>query len=144
VNAGWVWTNAGEKTALRYTDLYHRSMRTAHLIARQYNPHARVFISLEHHWTMKPTPKFYAGRELLDFLLEFSRTDGNFEWAIAYHPYPENLRDPRVWEDTEVDFTFDTPKITFKNIEVLDAWVKQPRTFYQGKKRRTSISPSRA
>ena len=68
VNAGWVWTNAGEKTALRYMDLYHRSMRTAHLIARQYNPHAKVFISLEHHWTMKPTPKFYAGRELLDLL----------------------------------------------------------------------------
>src|SRR5690606_2401590 len=33
--------------------------------------------------------------------------------------------------------TFDTPLITFKNIEVLDAWVKQPRTMYLGKHKRT-------
>ena len=52
---------------------------------------------------------------------------------MAYHPYPQNLFEPRVWEDNEVNFTFDTPKITFKNLEVLDAWLKQPRMLYLGK-----------
>nr|CAA9267321.1 hypothetical protein AVDCRST_MAG63-2817 [uncultured Armatimonadetes bacterium] len=137
INAGWVWTNAGEKTALLYMDLYHKSMRAAHLIARQYDPHARAFISLEHHWTLTPTDRFYAGRELLDLLVTFSQAEGDFPWAIAFHPYPQNLFDPRVWEDTEAAFTLDTPKITFKNLEVLDAWVKQPRNLFQGKHRRT-------
>lgn len=136
VNAGWVWTNAGEKTALLYMELYHKSMRVAHLIARQYNPHAKAFISLEHHWTMVLS-KFYAGKELLEMLSDFSRAEGDFEWAIAFHPYPQNLFDPRVWEDNEVNFTFNTPKITFKNLEVLDAWVKQPQMLYLGKQRRT-------
>ena len=126
VNAGWVWTNAGDKTPLMYMDLYHRSMRVAHLIARQYDAHAKAFISLEHHWNMRPS-HIYAGRELLELLLDFSRAEGDFDWAIAYHPYPQNLFDPRVWADTEVNFTFDTPKITFKNLEVLDAWARQPR-----------------
>ena len=132
VNAGWIWTNAGEKTPLLYTDLYQRSMRVAHLIARQYDPHAQAFISLEHHWNMRPT-HIYAGRELLDLLLDFSKAEGDFDWAIAFHPYPQNLFDPRVWADNEVSFTFDTPKITFKNLEVLDAWVRQPRARYLGK-----------
>jgi hypothetical protein len=136
INAGWVWTNAGEKTALRYMDLYHKSMRMAQLIARQYDPHAKAFISLEHHWTMV-LPKFYAGRELLELLTDFSRAEGDFDWAIAFHPYPQNLFDPRVWADNEVTFTFDTPKITFKNLEVLDAWVKLPHMRYQGKMLRT-------
>ena len=60
-------------------------------------------------------------------LLDFSAAEGDFDWAIAYHPYPQNLFDPRVWADTEATFTFDTPKITYKNLEVLDAWVRQPR-----------------
>src|SRR5205085_12251815 len=63
VNAGWVWTNAGEKSVLLYMDLYQRSMRTAYLIARQYNPWARVFISLEHHWNVTTDSHLYSGRE---------------------------------------------------------------------------------
>lgn len=136
VNSGWIWTNAGEKTALLYMDLYHRSMRVAHLIARQYNPHAQVFISLEHHWTLRPSPRFYAGRDLLDLLLRFSAVEGDFDWAVAFHPYPQDLFNPRVWEDTQAVFSLDTPKITFRNLEVLDAWARQPRTFFRGRRRR--------
>lgn len=137
VDAGWEWTNAGEKSALLYLDLYHKSMRAAHLIARQYNSRAKVFISLTHHWAKTSSRRFYPSKDLLGLLLDFSKAEGDFDWAIAYHPYPENLRNPRVWEDQTPDFTFDTPKITFKNIEVLDAWVRQPRTFYLGEHRRT-------
>ena len=34
-------------------------------------------------------------------------------------------------------FSFDTPQITFRNLEVLDAWIKQPRTYFNGEHRRT-------
>jgi hypothetical protein len=136
VNAGWVWTNAGDKSPLLYTDLYHRSLRVAQLIARQYDSHSKAFVSLEHHWNVRPN-HIYAGREILDLLLDFSAAEGDFDWALAYHPYPQNLFDPRVWADTEVNFTFDTPKITYKNLEVLDAWVKQPRARFQGTTLRT-------
>ncbi len=136
VDAAWEWTNAGEKTALRYLDLYQRSMRTVHLIARQYNAHAKPFISLTHYWTQKASPHFYPSRDLLELLLEFSRAEGDFDWAIAHHPYPQDLRNPRTWEDKLARFSFDTPQITFHNIEVLDAWVQQPRTLFAGKHRR--------
>jgi len=137
VDAGWEWTNAGDKTALLYLELYYKSMRTAHLIARQYNPHAKVFISLTHHWADTAGKHCYPAKELLDLLLAFSQVEGDFEWAIAHHPYPEDLRNPRVWANQAVNFTFDTPRLTFKNIEVLDAWAKQPRTLFQGRHRRT-------
>jgi hypothetical protein len=137
VDAGWTWTNAGEKSALEYMDLYQRSMRMAHLIARQYDPRAKAFISLTHHWAKAGGPRFYAGRELLDRLIDFGRAEGDFDWAIAFHPYPQNLGNPRVWEDRRVNFTFDTPQITFRNIEVLDAWVRQPRAMFWGRQVRT-------
>jgi hypothetical protein len=136
VNSGWVWTNMGDKSPLTYMDAYHKSMRMAQLIAWQYDPNAKVYISLEHHWNSVYAEHCYRGKELLELLLEFSRAEGDFPWGIAYHPYPEDLRDPRAWEDESAWFSFDTPRITFKNMEVIDAWVKNPETWYRGETRR--------
>jgi hypothetical protein len=133
INAGWIWTNAGEKTDTLYMGLYHRSMRLAHLIARQYDPNSQAFISLEHHWNYTPEPRFYRGKRLLELLRDFCRVEGDFEWALAHHPYPDSLLVPRTWEDGHTDFTLDTPKITFRNIEVLDAWWRLKDFWFQGR-----------
>ncbi len=137
INAGWVWTNAGEKTDTLYMDLYHRSMRLAQLLARQYDPNSQAFISLEHHWNYTPEPRFYRGKRLLELLLDYSRVEGDFEWALAHHPYPDDLTKPRTWEDGHTTFALDTPKITFRNLEVLDAWADQKSTWFLGKTPRT-------
>lgn len=137
VDLGWVWTNMGERDTLLYMDTYHKSMRLVYNIARKYNPHAKVFISLTHYWNWTVDKHFYHPKDLLNILLNYSAAEGDFEWAIAYHPYPEDLFEPKSWLDKRVDFTFNTPLITFKNIEVLNAWVKQPATMYLGKYQRS-------
>jgi hypothetical protein len=137
VDAGWVWTNAGEKEALVFMDLYHKSMRMSYNIARKYNPNSKVFITLTHYWNWTSNKKFYLSKDLLEQLIMFSNTEGDFEWGIAQHPYPESLREPKTWLDKKVSFDFDTPLITFKNTEVLNAWVKQPEVLYKGKYKRT-------
>lgn len=137
VDAGWVWTNAGNKSELTFMDLYIKSMRTVYLIARQYNPHARVYISLTHFWNQTEDKHFYLPHQMLDELVSFSHAEGDFDWSIAYHPYPESLFKPRTWEDKQATFDLNTPLITFKNIEVLDAWTQQPKTFYRGQKPRS-------
>jgi hypothetical protein len=136
VNSGFVWTNAGTKTPAEYMELYHKSLRAAYLIARQYDPNAKVFISLDHHWTGRMDARNFAGRDLLELLVRYSHAEGDFPWAIAYHPYPQDLRNPRVWADTEALPSQDTPRITFKNIEVLDAWAHRPDVLFHGKEPR--------
>lgn len=135
IDYGWTWTNMGEQPMNLYMDHYIRSMRTAYLAARQVNPYAKVFISLTHNWT---TPegaigKNYVTREMLEVLETSSRLEGDFEWGVAYHPYPQSLFHPAAWNDTKAIFSFDTPLITPKNIEVLDAYLHQPRFLFQGK-----------
>jgi hypothetical protein len=71
VDAGWVWTNAGDKSELTFMDMYIKSMRTMYLIARQYNPHARVYISLTHFWNWTEDKHFYLPHQMLDELCEF-------------------------------------------------------------------------
>ncbi len=140
VDAGWVWTNAGEKPALVYMDLYQRSMRLTDLIARQYDPRSRPFISLTHHWAHHGAAKWYGSKQMVDLLVKFENAEGDFPWAMAYHPYPSNLRNPRTWEDADATFEFESKKITPNNLEVLDAYMKTPELLFRGTVRPVHLS----
>ncbi len=140
INSGFFWTSAGNKTDITYLDLYQKSMRVACLIARQYDPHAKPFISLEHCWTRRLDVRAYAAKDLLEHLVAFSRKEGDFPWGIAFHPYPQDISNPRAWEDPEATFDFGTPYLTYRNIEVLDAWARQTHVAYRGEPREIQLS----
>ncbi|MCB1230097.1 MAG: hypothetical protein KDN19_07520 [Verrucomicrobiae bacterium] len=142
VDAGWVWTNAGVKSPHAYLDDYVKSMRIAYHAVRSFDPKAKVFISLTHHWNRSHQPgdpKFYRPRQLLSLLNRYSKVEGDFEWGLAYHPYPQSLFHARTWEDAAPTNDFDTPYITFKNIEVLDRWMSQKAFRYHEEKTRTIL-----
>jgi hypothetical protein len=140
VDAGWVWTNAGEKPAIVYMDLLHRSMRLMDLIGRQYDPNGKPFLSLTHHWAHAGEKRWFGSKTMVDLLVRFSQAEGDFPWAVAYHPYPQNLFNPRTWEDGQATFSFQSAKITPKNLEVLDAYMRQPALLHQGKVRPVHLS----
>lgn len=140
VDAGWVWTNAGAKPDIVFMDLYQRSMRLMDLIARQYDPNSRAFITLTHHWAQPGNAQWYGSKRMIDLLVMNGTAEGDFPWALAYHPYPQDLFNPRTWEDDQATFSFNSHKITPKNLEVLDAYMKQPQLLYHGKVRPVHLS----
>lgn len=140
VDFGSIWTNAGRKSDITYMDLYQRSMRMIDLIARQYDPNARAWISLTHHWAERGNEHGYGSKRMLDLLVQFCQIEGDFPWGLAYHPYPQSLFDPRTWQDEKATFEFATPKITPKNIEVLDAYMKLPQNRYHDAVRPVHLS----
>lgn len=77
---------------------------------------------------------------MMELLENYCRAEGDFSWALAYHPYPQNLFNPRAWEDHQATFDFNTKKITPKNIEVLDAYMKKPELLYRGNVRPVHLS----
>jgi hypothetical protein len=143
VDAAWVWTNCGRRGPDTMMEFYVKSMRIVDGIARQYNPKARALISLTHYWKMRnkhgPAETMYAPRHLLEILSTHSKREGDFGWGVAYHPYPVNLRNPRVWED-KVSWSFDADIISYKNLEVLPAYLRQERFLYQGKLREIHLT----
>lgn len=134
IDQAGVWTNMGDQPLARYLESYLRSTRLVYHTMRLRDPHARTFISLTHHWTK---PSFGSGaytvRPLLDLFAELAAEEGDFEWGVAYHPYPQDLRNPDTWRDADVTTDFETPYITPKNLEVLPAYLAQPRFLYRGK-----------
>ena len=137
VDMGFVWTNCGTRPELVFFDQYYRSMRLAHAILRRQDQNAQVFISLTHHWAETGDPATcFPSLNLLNHLLTLSKAEGDFEWGLAHHPYPASLLEPKTWLDQGAEFRLDTPKITFRNVEVLDAWARQPAAMFLGKKLR--------
>lgn len=145
VNSQYVWGNAGEMPVDAYMKEYTEAMRLAWICGKKHCSHFRVYISLDHFWQItnfsatEPN-RYYSGRSMVELLNRYATAEGNFDWGIAYHPYPENLNFPDFWNDRAPSFSFDTPKITFKNMEVLEAFLSQEEYLYHGKLRRVVFS----
>ena len=139
----WYWYNLGEMPPRHVVEEYHKALRLAHLAAHQVHPGIQLYISLDHHWSaqMGSNPlRSMPGKYFIETLNTIVKSGGNFDWHVAFHPYPENLFDPRTWEDIDATPSFDTRKITFKNIEILPAFLRQARFLHGGKPRRIILS----
>ncbi len=115
VDSHWTWHNMGptdlETLATHHVD----ELRLAWLAIRQHHADPGVYISL-------------------------TRAGGDFGWSVAYHPYPQNLFEPRFWNDQMAMFGYDSPMITFKNIELLPEYLKRPEMTYRGQARQVILS----
>lgn len=135
VDAGLTWTNMGRKPMLVYLDTYIKSMRICYNIARQYDENSEVMGSFTHSWS--ESVELYSSKEMLRALQRFSLREGDFQWGIAYHPYPQDLNEPKTWNDVKATFSMNSALVTFKNLEVIDYWVKQSENKYKGTFKRT-------
>lgn len=129
------WTNMGDQPMMRYLDRYIKSMRICYNIVRQYDQNASVLGSYTHCWTVADGN--YAPKKMLEATVAYSEAEGDFRWGVAYHPYPQDLTKPSFWvNDTQATYSMTTRYITFKNLEVIDAWIKQKENFYKGTTKR--------
>ena len=144
VNSHWWWANMGRVSMEAFADDYQRTVRLAHSAVRGQSSWARVYISLEHHWTIRYPPgddqQAFPGRDFLDYFATRARVEGDFDWHLAYHPYPENLRNPRFWNDASATMDANTKRITFKNIEVLENYLGRQSLLHNGTRRRIIFS----
>ena len=143
VDSHWVWHNMGPSDLEKVASHYIHELRLAWLAVREQSAAPRIFISLTHSWArpnaMDPL-RSLSGKDLLIRLTELSRAQGDFDWEVAYHPYPQNLFQPKFWEDRLAMFGYDSPMITFKNIELLPAFLDRTDMQYRGKPRRVILS----
>ena len=139
----WSWYHLGNVDREVVISEYAAALRVADLVARSLHGRFQIYVSLEHHWAMPasedPT-KGFSGLEALEGIQRISSEGGNFPWSLAFHPYPENLFKPEFWKDRSAPLRFDAPRITFKNLEVLPAFLKQPEYLFEGNPRTIALT----
>ena len=142
VNSHHEWHQMGPATVEEVARQYEDQVRLAWTSLRKHSRFARVYLSLEHHWTAanRKDPRLACpGRSLLEAFAKRARERGDFDWNLAFHPYPSNLRDARTWLD-KVTFDDDTGKVTFKNLEVVTRKLATAELTFEGRPRRLSLT----
>ena len=144
VNSHWFWANMGRVSMETFAEDYLRTARIANTALRKVSSSARLHLSLEHHWNIRypggDAGQAFAGRPFLDYFNRRAQEQGDFDWHLTFHPYPENLFEPRTWNDTSATTNDNTPRITFKNLEVLPRYMNRPEMLYHGQPRRIILS----
>ncbi len=145
INSQGVWQNMGQQSLPDFTEYYTRALRLAYLAMRTAYAHPRVYLSLDHFWTISYVPtqplEYYPGKDTFDQIVSTSHQEGDFPWQVAYHPYPQDLTDPYFWrDDTLATNDSNTQYITYKNLQVLSQYLELPANTYQGKVRSISCS----
>jgi hypothetical protein len=144
VNSHWWWSNMGRVTMEEFADDYLRTVRIAHKAIRKQSSWARVYLSLEHHWNIRygagDERQSFPARAFLDYFNKRAKEQGDFDWHIAFHPYPEDLFKPDFWNDKTATTNTDTKRITFQNLEMLTDYLRQPEMLFSGHQRRVILS----
>lgn len=144
VNSHWWWSNMGRVPLEEFADAYLAAVRLIHGAVRRQSSWARVYVSLDHHWGIRYPAgdelQAFAGKSFIDYFAKQARAGGDFGWHVAYHPYPEDLFEPRFWNDKTALPTEDTPRITFKNLDVLTRYLEREELLYKGMPRRIVLS----
>ena len=144
VNSHWLWYNMGLASMEEVASEHEKAVRIAHRAIREASANARVYLSFDHHWRISMSgispQEATPGRDFLDAFARIAKERGDFDWNVAHHPYPEDLGNPRVWADKSVTLDDNTPKVTFKNLEVLCHHLEKPELLFNGKPRRVILS----
>ena len=143
IQAHSAWYNLGRAPPEVVVAEYQKACRVAALALAKHHRRARVFVSMDHHWAIAPGPDATSslpGRAFLEAFQALAKAEGDFAWGVAFHPYPADLFNPRSWLDREVDLTLETKRITFKNVEVLPAYLAQSSFLYDGRPRPILLS----
>ena len=132
VNAKNEWNIANVSDEMLYAQLYADELRVCYNAIKSKNENAHVCASFDHNWTYKNTPSYFSARSLLEAMNACIVAQGNFDWALAQHPYNY----PMVWTSfwtpkseataAMIRHDIDTPYISMQNIEQLTDYMCQP------------------
>jgi hypothetical protein len=144
-NSHWFWANMGPASVEEVVAEYERGVRTIHTAVRTASANARTYISLDHCWARRyaggNSRQCIAGRTFLDAFAALARKNGDFDWHVAYHPYPEPLTECRFWLDTKHSVhQTNSPIVSFRNLEVLTGYLSQEELLWEGRPRRIILS----
>lgn len=128
VNSAGIWNYGGDKTLNNYMRDYARAFRICNNAVRSVSKHSSVYISLDNNWNRDLDGKgkrYFSAKSILDTFYTKLKEQGNINFKIAYHAYPQGMGDPVFWDDTMASNSVNAKIVNFKNLNVLTNYAKK-------------------
>ncbi len=89
-----------------YVRKYVQAFRVCYTAIKSTNPSARVYISLDQVWNKNPkgadSYEYLDGDEFMAKFNSMIRENGNIDWDLSIHPYPNPLYWAKFWDPSSV------------------------------------------
>lgn len=132
VNAKNIWNHTNVSDEAQYAQLYADALRVCYTAIRSKNANAYVCASFDQNWTAINNPSYFSARSMLEIMNGIICSQGNFDWALAEHPYNYPMNWTSFWTPKSekaaamIQHTIDTPYLSMENIEQLTDFMCQP------------------
>lgn len=126
VNSSYPYYYMGDVSMATFVENYATTFRDLYNAVRGYRGSSRVFICLEHCWTItNGTQLAFTGKGVLEsFHRQLGQMQPGINWNLAYHAYPNDLRNPAHWKDN-LPQSEDAPVISPKNLRTLTRYMQK-------------------
>ena len=133
VNAYLSWNYLPYTDVASYSRIYADSLRICYNAIMSENKNANVCLCIDQMWDRDRTsdPTFYDGRDVLDNVNAYIKSQGNINWGVAQHPYNTPLYWTPFWTPMTayygslISHNAATDMLTMENIEVLTDYLCQ-------------------
>ncbi|MDO4490423.1 MAG: DUF5722 domain-containing protein [Lachnospiraceae bacterium] len=108
----------------QYAACYAHAYRLLYNSVRSQYSNARVYISLDHVWNYYRSYGF-KGQELFNAFVAELQREGDINWNIAFHPYPNPITSPNFWKNKSgVTNSSNSAIFTMLNLRYLTDYIK--------------------
>ncbi len=134
-----IWNYAAAPDWSSYVRDYAQAFRVSYNAIKSVNANAKVYVSIDQMWNMDHPAgsyKYYEFMDGLDFLIEFNAdimTEGNIDWNLCQHPYPNPMLYAKFWDmsgcsggDTYAAQVAAGQVVTFQNLPVMTGFMSLP------------------
>ena len=120
-----------------YSIEYERMLRISNQALKSAYSRNIPLVPFTQWWTDCGGKNDYKPKEIFDYLSLKTKSEGNYGWGLAIHPYGADLTRPDFWANDVniVTGSLNTPRITWTNLEVLQLYLEQPIKLYNGQTR---------
>ena len=125
INNGNTWNFMPNRELNAYTKQYADAFRIWYDAIKKENPSAKVYIPFDYRWNWY-SDQGYGHLQASHMLPILNEQLKDTDYGIAWHAYPEDLKDPDFTNDASAKGNFSTPIINMKNIGVLTDFMQQP------------------
>lgn len=107
-----------------YAAYYAHAFRLLYNSTKSKYSNARVYISLDHVWNY-PRNYGFKGMELFNAFVAELQAEGDINWNIAFHPYPNPITSPNFWKNTQgVSNSSSSAIFTMLNLRSLTDYIR--------------------
>lgn len=131
INAKNAWNHTDVSDLMTYAQLYADELRVCYTAIKTRNANATVCCSVDQNWTYIHNPSYFSARSFLEAMNACICAQGNFDWALAQHPYNYPLTWTSFWTPKDaqaasmIQHSIDSPYISMENIEQLTDYMGQ-------------------